>query len=91
MSAALALVWAWLLNPPGRDYHDYLDSLGWRVTKLLRKRDKCQRCETRTRLQLHHKEYKWHNKNPRIRMFVPNLFDRMETLCDTHHGKEHGK
>jgi len=83
--------WAFLRAQTLPSYHDYLNSYGWRITKYLRKRDKCQRCGTRKRLQLHHHEYIWHNKHNRLRGYIPNLWDRMETLCDYHHGKVHGK
>lgn len=90
MLSALLAGWVILLHRDGT-YQDYLSSFGWRFTKALRKRGKCQQCGTRTRLQLHHLSYDWHNRNPLIRDYVPNLFDPMETLCDYHHGKAHGK
>lgn len=89
MLASLLTVWAWL-RMPRETYRDYLKSPGWALTKAVRKNWKCARCGTWKRLQLHHREYTWHNRHKIIRFILPNLFDEMETLCDFHHGKEHG-
>lgn len=95
MLSALALGWAYVLRPPltwGQiAYRLYLKSPGWLLTKALRKRDTCQQCGSRQRLELHHEAYDWHNRWRVVRWFVPNLYDPMKTLCRTHHGKAHGK
>jgi hypothetical protein len=70
-------------------YQDYLSSRAWRFTKWLRKDSKCAECNATKRLQLHHEEYTWHNKNPRLRMWLPNILDEMVTLCDYHHEMRH--
>lgn len=70
-------------------YSEYLASYGWRLTKWLRKRSECQQCGETERLELHHKSYKFHNAHPRLRMYIPNMSDPMETLCRKCHAKAH--
>ena len=66
-------------------YSLYLRSWGWRMTKFLRKRTACQVCGTTKRLELHHDEYQWHNRHSFLRWIVPNMRDKMRTLCRDHH------
>ena len=72
-------------------YGLYLRSLGWALTKWLRKKDHCERIECRTRrlLDLHHDGYEWHNRHPFLRWFFPNMVDPMRTLCRKHHSRIH--
>jgi len=67
----------------------YLKSPGWKATKRFRKASKCKRCSQVDWLELHHLEYRWHNRHPILKYFFPNLSDKMVTLCDYHHEKAH--
>jgi len=69
-------------------YRLYLKSPGWRVTRSIRKDDKCAKCKSTIRLELHHDSYGWHNANKVIRWIFPNLVDPMRTLCRDCHSKE---
>lgn len=70
----------------------YMRSLGWKWTKALRKSDRCKKCKCITYpLHLHHLEYKWHNRHPLLTFFFPNLWDKMQTLCQYHHELAHKK
>lgn len=70
------------------EYRLYLKSPGWKETKRLRKGLKCKYCKVTFPLELHHVEYVWHNRHPVLRYFIPNLDDRMKTLCRYHHEME---
>lgn len=72
-------------------YRLYLHSPGWKLTRWLRKRNRCAMCWKLTRLELHHIRYDWHNRHLVLRWIVPNLWDEMKTLCDYHHRAEHQK
>ena len=90
--SALLFGWWYALRPKGVEaYHQYLQSPGWALTKVLRKQDKCRHCKSATRLELHHVSYKWHNRLGLILWLVPNVFDPMKTLCRACHGREHKK
>ncbi len=72
----------------------YLNSLGWKLTRWLRKDGKCKKCKPGNisyQLHLHHLEYRWHNANKFLRYFLPNMSDRMQTLCPYHHRQAHKK
>ncbi len=70
-------------------YRLYLVSPGWKLTRLIRKKDRCWRCWSLTSLELHHDSYRWHNKHTILRWLIPNLWDAMRTLCKDCHGLEH--
>ena len=70
-------------------YDNYLRSVGWRMTKRIRKKKTCEHCNRRKRLELHHWRYDWHNANRLTRFIFPNLFDPMSTLCNSCHRKVH--
>ena len=72
-------------------YRLYLKSPGWKLTRKLRKRDRCRvkKCKITRPLHLHHKSYRWHNKHKILRWILPNLSDPMETLCGYHHEMRH--
>lgn len=64
----------------------YLNSLGWKLTRLLRKRRYCEECGTVYDLHLHHVSYSgyfWWN------LLLPDLISFMRTLCARHHKSEH--
>lgn len=64
----------------------YLKSPAWKLTRWLRKRDKCQQCGARGVLHLHHvnyKGYRWFN------LLIPDMTSKMQTLCGYHHWKAH--
>jgi hypothetical protein len=85
------LAFGWLYVLRRVHYRWYLRSPGWWLTKVLRKRGKCERCGDRKRLHLHHVEYDWHNRHEMLRFVTPNMSDRMQTLCARHHAEAHGK
>jgi len=72
------------------EYQEYLQSPGWRMTRWLRKADRCAECWSIYRLELHHVSYRWHNSWKIAKWFIPNLWDEMKTLCNSCHNKEHG-
>jgi hypothetical protein len=67
----------------------YLHSLGWRMTRRLRKSVFCSRCGSRQRLHLHHINYDGYH--PVWGLILPDLISRMETLCARHHAEAHRK
>lgn len=91
--------WAYLLRPRlgkfigiahTRNFYRsvYMHSLGWRITRWLRKRTYCEKCGSRKNLHLHHLDYSGYGLHSLI---IPDLVSEMKTLCADDHRKEHEK
>ena len=65
----------------------YMNSIGWKLTRLLRKRDFCEECYTGKNLHLHHNNYRGYGW---LAFIFPDLISDMQTLCSRHHAKRHG-
>jgi hypothetical protein len=73
----------------------YMNSLGWKWTKAIRKNDFCQQCGRRAKvakpLHLHHRDYRGYHLLGVLAFLLPDMISEMETLCPRHHAKAHKK
>lgn len=69
----------------------YMRSLGWALTKWIRKDSKCKKCSSTYPLHLHHLDYRGYRKLGLLAFFLPDLVSKMQTLCAYHHWMAHGK
>ena len=71
-------------NLNGTTYEEYLQSEHWQTIKAKAlRRKKYRRCTfcPNTKVQLHHKDYKWINTPYELRSIIP--------VCDSHHRMIH--
>ena len=70
----------------------YMNSLGWKLTRFLRKCEFCQQCGSKVKpLHLHHRNYKGYHLLGVLAFILPDMISEMETLCPRHHAQAHKK
>lgn len=70
----------------------YLRSIGWMLTRRLRKRGFCSECGTKyPPLHLHHDDYSGYRMLGLFAFILPDMVSRMRTLCARCHRKAHGR